>query len=194
MDDRAPMPFMPFRRNVDSRIYYSRGLPHLRQVGATYFVTFRAADSMPSCFRDEWVEKRNLWLEQSEAGIEANGGLSEQESADSLGEVLDCFLDKEAGDCLLRRSDVAGTVEDSLRFYDGVQMALGDFVIMLNHVHALITPMPEYELEKLLGVITGFSAKRIKEITGAGGSFWESGFYDHLVRTGASLRRVQDYI
>ncbi len=58
-----PPDFQGFREDLPMRIYM-RNLPHWRQQGATYFVTFRLADSIPSeCsellrrLRKEWLAK-----------------------------------------------------------------------------------------------------------------------------------------
>src|SRR5215831_6304674 len=37
-------------------------LPHWRQEGVTYFVTFRLADSIPQSTLDLWVRQRDDWL------------------------------------------------------------------------------------------------------------------------------------
>ncbi len=37
-------------------------LPHWEQKGVTYFITFRAADSLPTSLIEEWLEQRNAWL------------------------------------------------------------------------------------------------------------------------------------
>src|SRR5205823_9173740 len=37
-------------------------LPHWRQDGALYFVTWRTADSMPRERVDQWMEQRDAWL------------------------------------------------------------------------------------------------------------------------------------
>lgn len=37
-------------------------LPHWQQNGATYFVTFRLADSVPTHLRTQWKEERAAWL------------------------------------------------------------------------------------------------------------------------------------
>lgn len=41
--------------------FYMRDLPHWRQEGATYFVTFRLADSLPQAKLRELDELRKLW-------------------------------------------------------------------------------------------------------------------------------------
>lgn len=42
---------------------YWRNLPHWRQPGATYFVTFRLADSIPKQVIESWRKSRRVWLE-----------------------------------------------------------------------------------------------------------------------------------
>src|SRR5438132_5294859 len=38
-------------------------LPHWRQRGATYFVTFRLADSLPQGKLQQWVRERDAWFD-----------------------------------------------------------------------------------------------------------------------------------
>ena len=53
--------FKPFDENSAVRIY-QRSLPHWRQEGATYFVTFRLGDSIPGDVTRQWNEERRRWL------------------------------------------------------------------------------------------------------------------------------------
>ncbi len=53
--------FRPFNPRGPLRNYV-RNLPHWRQPGATYFVTFRLIDSIPSRVLAIWHEERNHWL------------------------------------------------------------------------------------------------------------------------------------
>jgi len=55
------MPFQPF--NPNDAVHSHRGnLPHWRQWGTTYFVTFRLGDSLPASVQRQWRERRNAWL------------------------------------------------------------------------------------------------------------------------------------
>jgi putative transposase len=47
-----PPGFQGLRENLDLKVYM-RHLPHWRQDGATYYVTFRLADSLPQSKLDE---------------------------------------------------------------------------------------------------------------------------------------------
>ncbi len=61
MDPKPASPiFRPFNPNADVKVYL-RNLPHWRQQGATYFVTFRQADSIPKSVLAEWLDIRQRW-------------------------------------------------------------------------------------------------------------------------------------
>jgi putative transposase len=55
------IPFYGFdpRQGVDIA---RRRLPHWRQEGATYFITFRLADSLPQSLLRQWEHEREIWL------------------------------------------------------------------------------------------------------------------------------------
>src|SRR5688572_23192178 len=54
-------PFVPLREDRPARTY-ERNLPHWRQEGVTYFVTFRLADSIPQDVRRQWEYEQAAWL------------------------------------------------------------------------------------------------------------------------------------
>ena len=45
--------------------HLSGNLPHWRQEGTTYFVTFRTADSLPQEKMKQWLAERKTWLLQN---------------------------------------------------------------------------------------------------------------------------------
>src|SRR5947208_2705134 len=49
--------FQPFDPDGELRVYM-RNLPHWRQPGVTYFVTFRQDDSIPAVVLEEWLDSR----------------------------------------------------------------------------------------------------------------------------------------
>jgi type I restriction enzyme R subunit len=54
-------PFIAFDEHRAVRIY-QRSLPHWRQDGVTYFVTFRLGDSIPAGVARQWDDERRRWL------------------------------------------------------------------------------------------------------------------------------------
>ena len=83
---------------------------------------------------------------------------------------------------------------ESLRFHDGQRLRCGDFVVMPNHVHWLVQPLPKYELEDILQSVKRFSATQINRLIAQSGSLWQKENYDHLARDRAELIKIRKYI
>lgn len=195
--------FRPFDERGAVRIYRHAFLPHLRQAGCTYFVTFRLADSIPKSVLREWREDRLKWLAARGIDIESDGWKEDfqllteiERAAFKRNYAVKLFerLDEGHGACNLIDIRIAQKVVDAIRFFDGSRFALGDWCIMPNHVHALITPMEGYELEDILHSIKSYSANQINKCLSRSGAFWMTESYDRLVRDAEELQRTQDYI
>ena len=195
--------FKPFDERAPVRIYRNAFVPHLRQSGCTYFVTFRLADSIPKSVLLEWKTERWSWLKARGIDVEAEGwrgkfeSLSDQDKRTferSYAKRLFEELDKCHGDNSLKHPNVSAEVVGAIQFFDGDRFDLGDFVIMSNHVHMLMTPLGEFQLEDILHSIKSYSANRINRLLSRDGSFWMAESYDRLVRDGEELVRTQNYI
>ena len=197
------LPFKPFDEHGEVRVYYNGFLPHWRQAGCTYFVTFRLADSVPQKVLDEWRYERDIWL--AARGIDTASSewtqdlrklcwedrrLFERHFARKLFE----FLDQGYGACHLRNPAVATIVADAMAHFHGARLDTGDFVVMPNHVHALMTPYSGYELENILHSIKSFTANEINRALGRAGTLWMEESHDHIVRDGEEMLRIQQYI
>lgn len=68
------------------------------------------------------------------------------------------WLDAGLGACHMRRPDVRAKVEDCLLKFDGNRYEIDAFVLMPNHVHAVIKPTRGYDLSTILQGIKGVSA------------------------------------
>jgi hypothetical protein len=92
------------------------------------------------------------------------------------------WLDAGMGACHMRQSDVRTQVEFCLLHFDGNRYDIDAFVLMPNHLHALIKPAPSYDLSTLLQGIKGVSANRCNKLFGCKSPFWMDESYDHIVR------------
>lgn len=177
-------------------------LPHWDQDGATYFITWRTADSIPNAVWEQWRHGRAAWL--AEHGIDPTlkdwrkyvEELSEAERKDfrRFSKALEDEVDAGHGECLLRRAELAGIMADSLCFFDGTRYTLGDFVVMPNHVHLLVGGMAREAMRKQVESWKKWSAIKINEALGRRGRFWQDENFDHLVRNEASFVKFRDYI
>ena len=167
-----------------------RHLPHWQQEGCTYFVTFRLADSAPTEFKKQWSSERAERLRQLAQATEV-----EQEEATALFSArFEDELDRGVGKCALTDPVVAAEVERSLRHFDGKQYALGSFVIMPNHVHALVRPLMQHTLSDILQAWKSVSAHNVKKAVGTLKLEWQDESFDHIVRDEQQLQRFQRYI
>ena len=212
--------FQPFNPNLPSR-FYIRNLPHWRQRGATYFVTLRQDDSIPAKVLAEWLDIRQRWyrahkldpkLKETDSDHfhlnysqipEGVRRAFERQQARMLHEELDrCH-----GSCVLRHGPPRKTVLDSLAHFHGERLWLGDVVVMPNHVHALMIPIGDYELEDILGSIKKWSSRLIgewltqqnPELQPSGpdhnrSRFWQQEAYDRIVRDFEELTMFRNYI
>lgn len=197
------IPFRPFDNHSKLRIYHHGLLPHWRQDGCTYFVTFRQADSLPKSVMQNLEEERKLWL--TSHGIDpdsdnwktAFAALKEPTRRDYLRRIetkVNIALDAGHGSCVLRNSLPSKIVADGLTCFHGTRLWMGDFVVMPNHVHGLMTPRPGYQLEGVIRSIKGFTSYRINHLLGLKGVFWQREVFDHAVRDFEHLERFQRYI
>jgi REP element-mobilizing transposase RayT len=173
--------------------WYEQELPHLRQDGATYFVTFRLNDSLPQSklrelreFRTEWAWKnpaprsRTIW----------------QAYTREVMRRVENWLDQGMGSCVLGLPEIAAKLACAMRRDDGQQHELGCFVVMPNHVHAVVRPLTPktMPLELILRSWKGSSARDINDALDSSGKLWRRESFDRIIRDAEHLYRVIQYI
>ena len=164
-----------------------RKLPHLRKAGAVYIVTFRLADSLPQSVVDSWRRERDEILAVSQQMKRALTGAELSRLRQLFTEKIDGFLDSGAGNCWLCDHGVAEIVRDALKFHHMERYLILNWVIMPNHVHGILWPLPGHELNDILHDLKKFTSPRINRYLVRKGTFWQLESYDHLVRDDADL-------
>jgi len=154
--------------------HYERRLPHWDVVEHPTFVTFRLHGSLPA------------------GRVFPPGHLTGGRAFVAMDRILDGAVN---GPSFLRRPDIAGLVATTL--LDGEhrfgRYRLHAFVVMPNHVHALVTP--HVVATQWLGPLKGFSAHLANQILGhVGQPFWQDESYDHLVGSDSEFGRIHAYI
>jgi DNA polymerase III alpha subunit len=192
----APLPFIPFDKNRPASLY-TRSLPHWQQEGATYFVTFRLADSLPREVLNRWREELDAALRAAAHAAKASES-EKRAAAEKISEEhyekLQCHLDDGIGECWLRNPEVAAIVENALHHFDGERYQLGSYVIMPNHVHVLVSPTMAHKLTDILHSWKSFTAKEANKVLGRAGEFWQDESFDHIVRDEQQLEKFSRYI
>lgn len=191
--NRDPPPgFRGFRPEMPVTIY-TRRLPHWRQDGATYFVTFRLGDSLPHSKLNELSGLRDEFLRRH--GDSPSQDDWERFAKQTMQRVED-WLDQGMGSCILRDSKISDIVRDSMHRFDDDRYELGCYAIMPNHVHAVIRPtLPDaFPLEKILQGWKGYTSKRINQSLKISGANWCEESFDRIIRDEEHLDRCIQYI
>ncbi len=90
---------------------YTRHLPHWRQEGATYFVTFRLADSLPEAKLIE-IKNHRAWWEHTHP--EPRSEKDWEEYAREVARRTEAWLDQGHGACHFREPRWANDLRDRL--------------------------------------------------------------------------------
>ncbi len=172
-----------------------RNLPHWKQDGKTYFITFRLADSLPASRRRELERDRAEWTRiHGDVHPSELPPVARDRYFELFHERVQEWLDAGDGSCLLDRPAARKIMAHALRHFDGARYHLGEFVVAGNHVHVLVTPEPGEDLSAILHSWKSFTAKAINKEVGRTGSLWMDETFDHLVRSEAQLRKFEGYI
>jgi REP element-mobilizing transposase RayT len=166
-------------------------LPHVRQENVVYFVTFRLADSLPAERVTELLDQRTQWLRRNPL---PHSPQQIKEYRQIWTVPIENLLDAGHGECVLKNAACREVLEASMRHDDGSKYQLGEYVIMPNHVHALVHALPNYELAHAMKAWKSVSARRIGKLLGRTGSFWMDEYFDHAVRDEAHLEKFTRYI
>jgi len=180
---RGLQPHAPIR-------FYARHLPHWRQDGATYFVTFRLSDALPPAELEMLRSIRRRWElthpdPRSKEDWEAYAFVVTQKA--------EVWLDRGYGACHFAGGENATLLAHALRHYE-TQCFVTCLVIMPNHAHAIMKPLPGFELEETLQRIKGYVARHVNRRRNQTGSIWEQESYDRIIRDLSHLERVIQYV
>lgn len=183
----------PLRSGIHTRGY----LPHVKREGASYFVTFCLADSLPEQvlldFERKKAERRRRLLHFKSRGEAIND--SQEQIARDFGRKIERYLDRGAGACHLRRPEIAALVAQAMRHFHGSRYLLHERVVMPNHVHVIVWPMPNHLLSNILKSWKQFISRRAKTILSMGEEpFWQRESYDHWIRNDEEKAKIARYI
>jgi len=157
--------------------FYVRNLPHWVPPGEVLFVTWRLHGSLPQAAGEKLLRRKDPNAGRAFARMDrvldrAFSGprwLAELRIAELISETL------ESG-------------EHTWKWYE-----LFAFVVMPNHVHALLRPL--VRPARIMQRVKGSSAQAANAVLGRTGlSFWQDESYDHWVRNSTEFDRIKAYI
>jgi REP element-mobilizing transposase RayT len=185
----------------DYKAEYERSLPHFQPEGATLFVNFRLAGSIPKIV----MEQLKSEAEEGERALRRTAGPAEldnliyEERKRQFGR-WDKVLDQaKKGPFWLRQSEIAEIVIEALHYRNGKVCDLDVFTVMPNHVHTVFRPLRKsdggyHPLQTIMHSLKRYTARQANKILGRDGPFWQHENYDHVVREGAEWERIVKYV
>ena len=206
--------------NLDYKAFSERHRPHIHPAGATLFVTYRLAGSIPKAVVLSYSAKKE-WLEyQLKRARKADSRASESEAWRQRVEEFhrewfikfeDILHKAESGPMWMKDEPVAAKVAENLQRLDGDAYRLEAYCIMSNHVHPVFTPfVSEAELQetfdekghsafvsehpglsRIMHSLKGRSARECNLVLSRTGQFWEHESFDHVVRPGKLITTIR---
>ncbi len=189
----------PLRSRIHTRGY----LPHVKREGASYFVTFRLADSLPRDvllkFESGRAERLQRFHAQRAAARQLGPAVQITEDPTEIERdfhrQIERFLDTGCGECWLRRPEIADLVAEAIRHFAGQRYRLDAWVVMPNHVHAVLWAMPNHTLSAIVQSWKRYTAREAnKLLRRTGQPFWQPESFDHWIRNDAEHARCCRYV
>ena len=185
---------------LEHRLFYRRHLPHFQPPGATVFITFRLAGSLPREVMERLLEEANRIDATLDRLTEAERLRQADIERRRMFGKWDAAIDTNcAGPQWLRDRQIAALVAESIRYRDSRSYRLEAYCIMPNHVHVVCTPLSKsggkYEsLPTIMHSLKGYTAHEANQYLQRSGDFWQPESYDHVVRDEVELNRVVAYV
>jgi len=186
---------------LEYQLFYRRHLPHIQPPGATLFITFRLAGSIP-------VEVRQQLLAEAKRVDAILAHIQDRQERASRAYLeqrrlfgrWDAALDTaQSGPFWLRDPRIARLMVESLHHREGRVYDLDAFCVMPNHVHVVFTPLAKadgtyHTMSAIMHSLKRYTARQANLLLGREGSFWQHENYDHVVRDEGEWRRIVLYV
>ncbi|MCH8149172.1 MAG: transposase [Planctomycetes bacterium] len=185
-----PPGFRGLDPHVPVRIY-TRNLPHWRQDGATYFVTFNLDDALPGAKKNELKAMRREWeLRYPPPRDEAVWTAY----AKTVFQRVEKWMDAGYGRCWFRQRQYAAELQRAILHFHDQRYEIGCCTIMANHCHLIIRPFESYELEEEVGSMKSVTARFVKKAESIDGDLWQQESCERIIRDEEHLYRTVQYI
>ena len=183
---------------MHTQTYYRRNMPYIVPLGATLFVTFRLAGSLPIVVIQQLqTELEAAWDMISQAiPVEEQSAAARRARKAYFGK-FDAQLDgTAAGPDWLRQPAVAEVVKYEIELLAEPKVNILSYCIMPNHVHVVmqLPEVPEFSFGNLMHRLKGRTAYKANQLLQRSGPFWQHESYDHLVRGTRELERINAYV
>lgn len=197
---RLPEGFMGFNSHHAFR-NYERNLPHWRQPGATYFLTFRLHDSLPKSVLEHIQQQQDIWRSRIAHELNIHGGslppaTTEDYEAFQIRTYrhIETIMDEGQGQAVLKDPGHREIITDALLHFHRERYSLHCFAVMPNHVHVVVQPLADWQPEALLHSWKSFTANQLNSRLGTTGPLWQQDTWNRIIRDQEHWFRVMRYV
>lgn len=163
-------------------------------------MTFRLADALPQEVLAKFRAEDEATREYAKRAGQRLSRAEEERLAELHRERIESYLDSGRGQCLLNHPEIGGLVAGALTYFNGQRYVPHAWVVMGNHVHAVVTPCEGHPLDTILHTWKSFTAHKARHVAQASRlqfpeeqAFWQRESYDRLIRGEADFTRFCDY-
>ena len=166
-------------------------LPHMVSEFGRYAVTLRCANSLPKAI-----------LEQTKAIHDSQKTIRSQSEEMQLLQrklflTLEKYDDAGLGFAPFTDHSVAEQLFAFVKTYVCTGLRFSDWTIMPNHVHLVTDPVAFDSVASFIDVwraLKGETGKQLNKKLGRSGPFWQTEWYDRLIRDEVEYHKWKDYI
>jgi putative transposase len=121
--------------------------------------------------------------------------LPDDRTATECRKRIERHLDSGSGSCVLRDPRIAEITSAALKFFHGERYLLDEWVVMPNHVHAMVRPINGWILSAIVQSWKRYVAREANRILRRTGErFWQPETFDRIIRNDEEKARVRRYI
>lgn len=109
---------------------------------------------------------------------------------------VEAWLDQGMGSCVLRSREMSAIMAKTIHREDGFGQEVGCYVVMPNHVHAIVRPLTPstLPLETVLQRWKGGASVEINRHLQRSGPLWQQETFDRIIRDEEHLWHAIQYI
>jgi REP element-mobilizing transposase RayT len=82
----------------------------------------------------------------------------------------------------------------AIKKFDGRRYELSAYVVMDDHVHVLLAPLPHDELKMILHSWKSFTARQMQREHKRSGQVWQNEYFDRIIRDDREFTQKASYI
>ena len=88
----------------------------------------------------------------------------------------------------------ASTVHAAIQFVRHERAYVVAYVVMQDHLHALLVPRDGTSISQVMQSIKGYTARLVNEQLERRGPLWQRSFYDRMIRDERQLLKTVEYV